>query len=57
MIMVLMSLSGNCRPAQWVPMDYCFKNFWNMCVNMNKDYKANANYGNGGCQKWFIKQF
>ena len=48
---------GKCKPAQWVPMNYCFQNFWNMCVNMNKKDMGRANYGNGGCQTWHIKQF
>jgi hypothetical protein len=49
--------AGKCEPAQWVPMNYCFQNFWNMCVNMNKKDMGRANYGNGGCQTWHIKQF
>jgi hypothetical protein len=47
----------NCKPPQWIPQKWCFHNFYNMCVNMSKKYKANASYGNGGCQNWFIKQF
>lgn len=48
---------GNCKPVQWVPDKYCHQNFFNMCVNMNKNNKARAKYGNGGCQDWHIKQF
>ena len=54
---ILFIFAGKCKPAQWVPMDYCFQNFWNMCVNMNKKDMGRANYGNGGCQTWHIKQF
>jgi hypothetical protein len=55
--MCFLSSAGKCKPRQWVPMNYCFQNFWNMCVNMNKKDVGRANYGNGGCQTWHIKQF
>lgn len=49
---------GNCKPPQWVPSNWCFDNFFNMCMNMNKNNKVTANYGkDGGCQTWRIKQF
>ncbi|GAB7323998.1 hypothetical protein MBLNU13_g07402t1 [Cladosporium sp. NU13] len=48
----------NCKPPQWIPEKWCFHNFYNMCVNMSKNYKATAFYGkDGGCQVWRIKQF
>jgi len=49
--------SDNCKPPQWVPEKYCFQNFMNMCVNMNKNNKVTAYYGkDGGCQAWRIRQ-
>jgi len=26
-------IKGNCSPAQWVPQQYCFSQFYNMCAN------------------------
>ena len=51
------SVPAKCKPPQWVPEKYCFQNFFNMCVNMNKNNKVTAYYGkDGGCQGWRIRQ-
>ncbi|KAM0721003.1 hypothetical protein Q7P37_003288 [Cladosporium fusiforme] len=33
---------SKCKPAMWVPQEWCFKQFFNMCVNMDKSGKARA---------------
>lgn len=49
--------TDSCKPAQWVPQEWCFKQFFNMCVNLGKGGKVRAKYGKGGCQDWHIKKF
>lgn len=40
-----------CRPAQWIPKEYCFKQFYAMCA-ASRDHQL---YGKANCQTWRIR--
>lgn len=51
-------ISGRCSPAQYVPQDICFQQFWDMCTSTvfpADGYPVNKEYGNDGCQDWNIQ--
>lgn len=37
-------ITGNCKPAQWVPQQYCFSQFYEICGN-SPDGSGTKNYG------------
>jgi len=43
-------------PAENVPKEWCFKQFYNMCRNGKKNGTSQAKYGGGGCQTWQVFQ-
>ena len=48
-------IDGACNPAQWLPWDICFKQFYNMCVDGSSARgENNRAYGRDKCQKWVI---
>lgn len=49
------SISGNCKPAQWVPSKYCHAQFYDMCAHGGEHGGNKRAYGKGGCQKWNIQ--
>lgn len=50
----IVSINGGCNPAQWLPWDICFKQFYSMCVQGNGRGESQRIYGRDGCQKWGI---
>ncbi|KAK5136093.1 hypothetical protein LTR08_004143 [Meristemomyces frigidus] len=48
------SITGNCGPAQWVPQEYCFKQFYHMCATGTSSGTSAKRYGRNGCQTWLI---
>ncbi|TKA83192.1 hypothetical protein B0A55_00678 [Friedmanniomyces simplex] len=48
------SILGNCKPAQWVPQQYCLSQLYQICAVGGKHGAGTANYGNVGCQHWKI---
>lgn len=53
---ILASHTAGCSPAQKVPKEWCFKQFWNMCRNGRKNGSNVNKYGTVGCQTWYISQ-
>ncbi|KAK5132856.1 hypothetical protein LTR08_008572 [Meristemomyces frigidus] len=49
------SITGNCKPAMWVPHNYCMSQFENMCSNGGKHGGSTHKYGKNGCQHWEIQ--
>lgn len=54
---ILVAISGNCAPPQWIPHNWCMAQFQEMCATtLNKDTGYNwRNYGRGNCQQWKIE--
>lgn len=50
----VVGITGGCRPAQWLPWDICFKQFYEMCVSGNGRGEQSRVYGKKRCQKWKI---
>lgn len=50
-------ITGSCRPAQWVPQEYCMKQFYQMCVNGDALGNREARFGRNKCQKWTITAY
>lgn len=50
----VVGITGVCRPAQWLPWDICFKQFYEMCVSGNGRGEQSRVYGKKRCQKWKI---
>jgi len=47
-------IKGNCKPAQWVPWDYCFNQFFNMCAHRGAvNTLQTRKYGRNNCQTWY----
>lgn len=44
------SIAGPCKPAQWVPPYYCYKQFYTICGKKQKKKKC----GKSQCQGWSI---
>lgn len=49
-------ISGSCGPAQWVPQEYCFSQFYHLCATGDKYGQNHAYYGRNNCQSWHIVQ-
>jgi hypothetical protein len=47
-------IEGACNPAQWLPWDICFKQFYSMCVSGNGRGESERVYGRNQCQRWRI---
>ena len=45
---------GSCKPAERVSKEWCFRQFYNICRNGNKNGSGIGKYGGGGCQRWMI---
>jgi hypothetical protein len=50
----VVSINGGCNPAQWLPWDICFKQFYSMCVSGDGRGENSRVYGRDRCQKWRI---
>jgi hypothetical protein len=48
------TIEGGCNPAQWLPWDICFKQFYSMCVSGNARGESWRVYGRNKCQAWTI---
>jgi hypothetical protein len=48
------TIEGGCNPAQWLPWDICFKQFYDMCSSSTDRGQNNRAYGRDKCQKWVI---
>ena len=48
------SIAGTCSPAQWIPQEYCFSQFYQICANGNEHGTGAKYYGRNGCQRWLI---
>ena len=56
------SIGGDdCKPAQWVPQQYCYSQFYDICAKGSQHGRGIGYYGrqlpgNGGgrCQTWMI---
>ena len=44
-----------CKPAQWIPQSYCLSQFHHVCAQGGAHGGNRWEYGNGGCQIWYIK--
>ncbi|KAK5138250.1 hypothetical protein LTR08_003311 [Meristemomyces frigidus] len=50
----VVTITGSCSPAQWVPQKYCLSQFYEMCAYSNKKGAQTNAYGRNGCQSWKI---
>ncbi|GAB7332491.1 hypothetical protein MBLNU13_g04285t1 [Cladosporium sp. NU13] len=48
------TIDAGCNPAQWLPWDICFKQFYSMCVSGNGRGENERLYGRNRCQRWKI---
>jgi hypothetical protein len=51
---LLSQLTGNCKPAEKVSKEWCFRQFYNICRNGRKNGTGIGKYGSGGCQRWML---
>lgn len=50
-------ITGDCTPAQWVPLNWCEVQFHDMCASMKEGQGiVQATYGRNNCQIWTIVQ-
>ena len=54
-IRIFNSAQGGCNPAQWVPQEYCFSQFYQMCVDAGPTGSMTRRFGRNGCQNWIIR--
>lgn len=47
------AISGNCKPPQWVPKQYCMTQFSKLCANSPGGY-GHQRYGRNKCQGWHL---
>lgn len=50
-------IAGPCKPAQWVPQQYCFSQLLDMCVKGNSRGSNKRLYGKNKCQEWTISNW
>jgi hypothetical protein len=48
------TIEGGCNPAQWLPWDICFKQFYDMCSSSTDRGQNSRAYGRDKCQRWVI---
>jgi hypothetical protein len=48
------TIEGGFNPAQWLPWDICFKQFYDMCSSSTDRGQNNRAYGRDKCQRWVI---
>jgi hypothetical protein len=53
-ILSLNKYTGNCDPTEKITKEWCFRQFYNICRNGNKNGSGVGRYGGGGCQRWVI---
>lgn len=51
---VQLDLTGNCSPSQWVPPNFCFSQFYQVCATGAHDGTGVLTFGNNHCQTWKI---
>ncbi|KAK5132855.1 hypothetical protein LTR08_008571 [Meristemomyces frigidus] len=52
---VVVGITGQCKPSQYVPMKYCLSQFEDMCAHGNAHGGKHSKYGNKDCQHWKIR--
>jgi len=49
-------ISGTkCVPPQWIPQEYCYSQFYNMCATGGRAGQNERSYGRDSCQDWTIE--
>ncbi|KAK4575299.1 hypothetical protein LTR86_001152 [Recurvomyces mirabilis] len=49
-------ITANCDPPQWVPQEYCFSQFKELCANsQDKTFSGVEYFGRQDCQRWHIE--
>ena len=47
---------GPCNPPQWVPKEFCMKQFHKICAEGDVLGAGRRHYGRNGCQEWTISR-
>lgn len=46
-------ITANCNPGQWVPQEFCMRQFYQICAESPKG-KGARKFGRNQCQGWYI---
>ena len=49
-------ITGSCKPPQWVPQEFCFSQFKELCADsQDKTFSGVEYFGRSNCQRWHIE--